>query len=123
MKAYLGVVVVSLSLLACGGDGGPGTEPGPEPAGPRLTIVSGNRQVDTVGQTLELPLTVVLNDTLGQPIAGATVDWSVVTGGGSVSPGSVVTGVDGQASATYTLGTLVTANSVRAFSTDRLLFK
>jgi hypothetical protein len=114
-RFYLAVTITSLSLLACGGNGDNGTGPPPEPDGPQLTIVSGNRQVDTVARTLGLPLTVVLKDTLGQPIEGATVDWSVVSGGGSVTSASV-TGSDGQASATYTLGTQVTINSVRAFS-------
>jgi hypothetical protein len=114
-RYYLAVTITSLSLLACGGDGDNGTGLPPEPDGPQLTIVSGNRQVDTVARTLALPLTVVLEDTLGQPIEGATVDWSVVSGGGSVTSASV-TGSDGQASATYTLGTQVTINSVRAFS-------
>jgi hypothetical protein len=114
-RYYLAVTITCLSLLACGGDGDNGTGPPPEPDGPQLTIVSGNRQVDTVARTLGLPLTVVLKDTLGQPIEGATVDWSVVSGGGSVTSASV-TGSDGQASATYTLGTQVTINSVRAFS-------
>jgi hypothetical protein len=116
MKRYdLAATIVSLSLLACGGNGDGGSGPDPEPVGPTLTIVSGNRQVDTVGRALGLPLIVVLKDTLGQPIAGATVDWSVVSGGGSVTASSV-TGSDGQASASYTLGPLVTPNSVRAFS-------
>jgi hypothetical protein len=116
MKTYhIAVSIVGLSLLACGGDGDSGTGPEPLPKGPRLTIVSGDRQVDTVGQALALPLAIVLKDTLGQPISGATVDWSVVTGGGIVTPSSV-TGSDGQATATYTLGTVVTVNSVRAFS-------
>jgi hypothetical protein len=116
MKPHiLAVSFVGLSLLACGGDGGPGTGPGPGPQGPKLTIVSGNRQVDTVGRALALPLTVILKDTLDQPMAGETVEWSVVSGGGSVTPSSV-TGADGQATASYTLGTLVTPNSVRAFS-------
>lgn len=110
----IAAAIIGLSLLACGGDG-PGTGPDPVPNGPRLTIVSGDRQADTVARILDLPLTVVLKDTLDQPIAGATVEWSVVSGGGSVMPTSV-TGSDGQATASYTLGTIVTPNSVRAFS-------
>ena len=111
----MAAAIVSMSLLACGGDGGPGPGPEPLPEGPTLAIAGGDRQVDTVAHTLALPLTVVLKDTLDQPIAGATVHWSVVTGGGSVTPTSI-TGSDGQATATYTLGTIVTPNSVRAFS-------
>ena len=117
MKRHnLAASIIGLSLLACGGDGDECCGPPPEQVGPKLTIVSGNRQADTVGRALALPLIVVLKDTLGQPIAGATVAWSVVTGGGSVTPSSV-TGSDGQASATYTLGTVVSPNSIRAFST------
>jgi hypothetical protein len=109
--------LLAASTLACGGDGGPGPGPDPEPTGPRLSIVTGNNQVDTVGQTLDLPLTVAFKDTLDQPIVGATVDWSVVTGNGTVTLSSV-TGNDGRATASYTLGPIVGANSVRAFTAD-----
>lgn len=108
------VALLTLGTLACGDTGGSGPDPN-LPKGPRLTITGGNNQVDTVGQTLTAPLAVVLKDTLDQPMAGETVEWSVVTGGGSVTTSSV-TGADGQATAVYTLGQLVTPNSVRAFS-------
>ncbi len=106
-----------LGSLACGG-GDSGSGPDPEPAGPRLAVAGGNQQTDTVGHVLNLPLTVVLEDTLGQPMAGVVVEWSVVTGAGTVTPRSAVTGSDGRAAADYTLGPLVVANSVRAFSAE-----
>lgn len=120
MRYRLGLMLVAAATIGCGGDGGsgPGPGPGPGPKGPRLTIVSGDRQTDTVGRVLPLPLTVVLKDTLGQPIAGAKVAWGVVSGAGSVAPDTVLTDGNGQASTVYTLGHLVKLNSVRAYAAE-----
>jgi hypothetical protein len=120
MRSSLVLMLVAAATMSCGGDGGPGTGPGQGqgPDGPKLTIVSGDRQTDTVGRVLPLPLTVVLKDTLGHPIAGAKVAWGVVSGAGSVAPDTVVTDANGQATASYTLGHLVKLNSVRAYATE-----
>ncbi|MGE0353071.1 MAG: Ig-like domain-containing protein [Gemmatimonadales bacterium] len=100
--------------VACGDSGGDGGG-GPGPAVPTLAISGGDLQTDTVGRTLPQPLAVVFRDTLGQPVSGATVTWSVVTGGGSVTASSV-TATDGVAGASYTVGTEATVNSIRAFT-------
>jgi hypothetical protein len=118
MKSTLILMLVTVATLGCGGDNGPGTGPGHGAQGPELTIVSGDRQTDTVAQLLPLPLTVVLKDTLGHPIPGAKVAWGVVSGAGSVAPDTVITDANGQASAGYTLGPLVKPNSVRAYAAE-----
>jgi hypothetical protein len=104
-----------LALAACGGGSDNGNGPGGEPKGPKLSIVSGDQQTDTVTRMVDLPLVVRFRDTLDQPVAGASVVWSVVSGGGTVTTTST-TGADGQASATYTMGQIAKDNSVRAFT-------
>ncbi len=117
MKRNLMYYLLLAALAACGGGSDEGNGPNNGPKGPKLAIVSGDGQTDTVAHTLGLPLTIRFRDTLDQAIPGATVTWSVVTGGGSVTTTSV-TGTDGTASATYTLGQLAKDNSVRAFTPE-----
>lgn len=110
---YLALTCALIVVASCGGQSDGGAGPDPEPKVPHLVVVSGDRQTDTVGQTLPLPLTVVLRDTLDQPIPGASVSWSVVSGGGAVAAGGI-TDANGEATATYTLGLQTKLNSVRA---------
>src|SRR5215212_2731640 len=117
MKRNLLHYLLLASFAACGGGSDNGNGPDGGPKGPKLSIVSGDGQTDTVAQALSLPLTVEFRDTLDQPISGTTITWSVVTGGGSVTTTSV-TGVDGRASASYTLGQVAKDNSVRAFAPE-----
>jgi plastocyanin len=50
----------------------------------------------------------------GAPDAGATVTWSIVSGGGSIEPESVVTGADGVVSTRWRIGTSAGAQQARA---------
>jgi hypothetical protein len=50
-------------------------------------------------------------------VSGVTVDWAVATGGGSIAPPSSVTGSNGQALATGTLGPSPGTNTYTATST------
>ena len=75
---------------------------------------SGDAQTGTPGATLPNPLVATVLDPNGNPLSGVTVNFSVTAGGGSVSPASVVTGSDGRASASLTLGTQVGTNTVHA---------
>lgn len=83
-------------------------------SGRTLTGLSGGGQSDTVGATLPAPYVVRLTDASGQPVAGATVTWTVVSGGGSIAPASTTTDANGEASATATLGTTAGAHRVQA---------
>jgi YVTN family beta-propeller protein len=65
------------------------------------------------GSTTE-PLTVALSDRFGNPSPGATVTWTVTSGGGTVSPATSVSDANGLATARLTLGTTAGMNSVRA---------
>jgi glucose/arabinose dehydrogenase len=73
------------------------------PNAAQLAIVSGNNQAGNAGQALFSPLVVSTTTVGGAPIAGQTVNFVVVAGGGSVNPASAVTDAAGMAQTTYTL--------------------
>jgi len=81
----------------------------------RLVIVSGDAQTTTVATVLT-PFVVRLEDAAGNPIAGATVDWAVAAGGGSLDTASSVTDASGAATASGTLGTAAGMNAFTAAS-------
>jgi hypothetical protein len=66
-------------------------------AGSGLTIVSGNAQTATVGIQLSNALVVRVTDAQGNTVSGATVNWAVATGGGSITPQTSTTDANGQA--------------------------
>lgn len=55
-----------------------------------------------------------VQDSFGNAKSGATVNFSVTAGGGSVAPASVVTGANGEAAAVYTTGKIVALNTTTA---------
>lgn len=85
---------------------------GPVPA--RLEAVSGDAQSGEVASTLGEPLVVEVEDAAGTPLAGVAVSWSVVTGGGTLSPSSSFTDGRGRARVTWTLGTAAGPQRARA---------
>lgn len=81
------------------------TPPAVTGPGTRVTHVSGNDQIAGVGQSLSQPLVARVADALGNPVAGAAVTFTVITGGGSIEGGAVVTDSEGMAaSGRWTLG-------------------
>jgi hypothetical protein len=64
----------------------------------------GDAQTGAAGGVLAQPVSVGVRDRLGGPVAGVSVNFSVV-GGGAVSATSAVTGPNGNASVVWTLGT------------------
>ena len=91
-----------LLLLACSeGDDGRVVPP-PPPA--HMASSAGNEQIGQPGTTLPLPLSVVITDDEGSPVADVEVTWSVIAGGGTVSPTSSTTNSDGVATSQFTLG-------------------
>lgn len=97
---FLSVVAFSL-VSACKGDEPTPTETD-DPTG--LVIVDGNAQTGVAGELLEEPLVVRITTEDGEPVEGASVVWTVTTGGGSIEPTPVVTDADGRAEAEWTLG-------------------
>ena len=64
---------------------------------PRLTLVSGDRQTGQPGATLPAPVSILLVDSTGSPLAGVPVVWAVSPG--ATVRGEPVTNVGGMATA------------------------
>lgn len=74
-----------------------------------LIAVSGNGQIGTAGQNLVEPLVVRVLDAMGLPMAGATVFFTVISGGGDFSRMNVLQTTSdslGFAHAHWTMGTV-----------------
>jgi uncharacterized protein (TIGR03437 family) len=69
-----------------------------------LVIVSGNNQTGASGADLPQPLRVQVNGRAGVPIAGATVNYVVTSGGATLSASSALTDETGAAAVTAKLG-------------------
>src|SRR5262249_50781435 len=78
------------------------------PAGPRVAVVSGNNQSGVIGTSLSEPLVVSLLDAAGLPVAGKVVFFKVAGSDGTLNGGHrqviVVSGPDGRAQVSFTLG-------------------
>ncbi|MGD8602874.1 MAG: Ig-like domain-containing protein, partial [Gemmatimonadota bacterium] len=66
---------------------------------------SGDGQAADVTMPLDSSIVVTLLDARGNPVPDAPVSFTVVSGGGSVTPTDAATDADGSASAAWTLGT------------------
>ena len=108
-SALYSAVVVSLFIGGCKDSSGPQFGP---PA--TLTVVSGASAEGTAGAALAAPLSVKVADAQGRPVGGATVAFSIKSGGGSLSAGSGSTDGSGIASVNWTLGTSAGAAQAEA---------
>ena len=79
-----------------------------------ISISSGDAQTANRGTLLPTAFVAKVTDASGNVSVGATVDWSVLTGGGSLSTASSLTDSSGLASATLTLGAVAGSNQVKA---------
>jgi hypothetical protein len=107
------VLAFAVLAVACGGDDL--TLPGPgDPA--TLSIISGDGQRGTVGETVPQPLVVQLSDGAGHPIAGATVtfQFSDSLPDAAVDPVAPATDTLGQAAANARLGTVPGDQAIEA---------
>ncbi|HEX9895501.1 MAG TPA: Ig-like domain-containing protein [Gemmatimonadales bacterium] len=68
-----------------------------------IEIVSGDSVSALPGSTLP-PFVVRVTDAVGNPVAGVTVTWEIVTGTGVLTPASSLTDAAGTASTVYRLG-------------------
>jgi adhesin/invasin len=80
----------------------------------QIRAVSGGGQAGQAGASLASPLVVQVLDDGENPVSGVAVTWTVVSGGGSVSPASATTGADGQTSTAWTLGPSIGTQRVEA---------
>jgi plastocyanin len=96
------VVVIGTTCfgLACGGGDG-GTPPSP-PRTAEKAPASGDNQTTNAGQSLA-PFAVLVKES-GSPKSGVSISWAVTVGGGTLSQGTSVTGVDGIATTVLTTG-------------------
>lgn len=78
-----------------------------------LRILEGNGQSAVAGRSLR-PFIVEVNDSLGNPVPGATVRWSQVNGSGTLSPTVSTTDALGRAVSVYQLPSAPGTYQVRA---------
>ncbi len=86
-------------------------------AGPATTLVKlqGDQVTGVVGSAVVPPPALRVNDAFGNPVAGVTVSFTVVAGGGSITGSTATSGPDGVAAlGGWTLGTKAGTNTVRA---------
>lgn len=79
-----------------------------------MNIVSGNNQTTTINTAFAQPLTVQVNDVNNNPIAGATVTFTVTSGNVSINPTTAVTNSLGQAATTATAAQTTGVSTVTA---------
>ena len=76
-----------------------------------VQIIQGDAQTVATNTMLPIDLGVVVVTQLGEPVADETVQWSVVSGGGTVTPLTSQTNEHGVATTSYTSG--ATAGDVK----------
>ncbi|HET7614131.1 MAG TPA: Ig-like domain-containing protein [Gemmatimonadaceae bacterium] len=74
----------------------------------------GDEQSAAVNTDLPEPLAVMVVTQFGEPIDGATVNWSIVSGGGTLSSNVTITDVTGVATVNYTTGPTTGDVTIRA---------
>ena len=108
--ARVALAVALVIATACGGDDG-----GTDPSQPRaIARVSPDSQSTPAGVKMAQPLEVLVTGSGGAPLANAPVEWTIGTGGGSLSQTVTQTDVAGHAQTTYTPGTALTVAKVSA---------
>jgi hypothetical protein len=78
-----------------------------------IALVSGSKQIGTVGTTLPNPIVVKAKDAVGNLVPGASIAFTDGVGG-TFAPNPGITGTNGQASVLYTLPTVAKALTVTA---------
>ncbi len=81
-----------------------------------ISVASGAGQSGAINSALAQPVVIQVVDGGSNPVAGTTVNFAVVTGGGSVSPTSGVSNALGQVQTTWTLGATVGPQTISATS-------
>ena len=105
LAAALATLALPLGLFACSSS--------TEARVQHLSLVSGDGQSGLVGAPLPQPLTVLLTNPSGLPMAGATVTFATASGG-SVGTPTATTDVNGHAQTTWTLGPSLGAQTATA---------
>jgi len=98
LAALLACLPVLLAFPGC-------TKVAEAPSAARLTIVQGHQQSGAMGTALPSSVILRVLDTEGAPLGKIPVSFNVVTGGGTVDPGTVVSDANGEAKVKWTIGT------------------
>ena len=94
------MAVALLFSAACDDDDDNPIEP---PVATELNITGGDEQTIAVSTT-SAPMTVTLLDQRDDPVAGRTINWTIVTGTGTLASATSVTDANGVATMTFTAG-------------------
>lgn len=117
-RAWVWIVALVAVAAGCGRRGVVVTaEPQPKAFGAAVVSVSGEKQVAGVGDQLDQPILVQVNDAKGTPVAGALVRFAG-SGGLSFHPDQALTGSDGQLITNVALGSLAGRYQVVASTID-----
>jgi len=81
-----------------------------------MALVKGNGQAGDAGAALPESLTVLVTNLKGDPVEGVSVEWAVLTGGGTVSAPITTTSATGEAQVVFTLGSFVGEQKAQALS-------
>jgi len=106
---------VSASASVADADGSPVAFTATALAGPATTTTAaGNNQTAPVGTLASEPLSIRLEDQYGNPVAGLSVTWSVVSGEATLSATQVDTDAGGAAVVSVTAGNVAGPVLIRA---------
>ncbi len=109
------IALFSASVLAAGC--GSSASSGGASSGPptSVAIFLGDNQSAVVSTPLASSPVVLVSDDAGRTVAGVPVSFSIVDGGGSITPASATTDGSGLAATEWTLGPTVGLNHLRAY--------
>src|SRR6059058_5071151 len=110
MLRTIAIYAAMSTLIACNAPDDP-IDPPTSQGAAHLEIASGNNQSAPINTAVANPLSVLVTDVAGAPVANVEVAWSVVTGGGTLTSSSVLTNQNGVASVGWTLGSTVGSQS------------
>lgn len=91
------IMAVAASMVACQSSTGVALAN-------EISATGGDAQKVAVNTAASQPLSVVVQDTFGNPVRNAAVNWKVVSGNGTVQSVMTKTGLDGTASNTFVGG-------------------
>lgn len=114
-----GTQTAKATVAGSGITGNPVTFTATATAGPAaaIVIIDGDGQTATRGSALPVNPTVRVQDAYGNVVAGNQVSFAVTLGGGSVSPTTATTDVQGLAATVWTLGSTVGEQDMSATAT------
>jgi hypothetical protein len=112
MRTFSVVLIVAAALVsACSDSSGPKVGP---PANVVVLSQASLNQQGIAGEATPVAPSVVVTDSANRPVPGVTVVFVITSGGGTLSSASAVTGSNGQASVTWTLGPTFGTKSMTA---------